>query len=77
MRLLLVRQQSVEILKRRLRDPDRLERGVEPLLHRGDAFGWSELSKTVGAADAANAFVKFLKSPEALPIVKQTGLEPG
>jgi molybdate transport system substrate-binding protein len=34
------------------------------------------LSKTMGAAAAAKAFVKFLKSPEASPVVKKTGLEP-
>jgi molybdate transport system substrate-binding protein len=34
------------------------------------------LSKTLGAADAAKAFVRFLKSPEASLVVKKTGLEP-
>jgi len=34
------------------------------------------LSKTLGATDAAKAFVKFLKSPEASLVVKRTGLEP-
>jgi molybdate transport system substrate-binding protein len=34
------------------------------------------LSKTLGAADAAKAFVKFLKTPEASLVVKKTGLEP-
>jgi molybdate transport system substrate-binding protein len=34
------------------------------------------LSKTFGAADAAKAFVKFLKTPEASLVVKKTGSEP-
>jgi molybdate transport system substrate-binding protein len=34
------------------------------------------LSKTLGAADAAKAFARFLKSPEASLVVKKTGLEP-
>jgi ABC-type Fe3+ transport system substrate-binding protein len=33
------------------------------------------LSKTLGAADAAKAFVRFLKSPEASLVGKKTGLE--
>jgi molybdate transport system substrate-binding protein len=33
--------------------------------------------KSAGAADAGRALLKFLTAPEAAPIIKKTGMEPG
>ena len=35
------------------------------------------LGKAAGAPDAAKALVRFLTSPEAAPVIRQKGMEPG
>jgi hypothetical protein len=68
----------------------RRSRGFQPLhfdLEREAQMGGFDIQETTvfsaalqpGAAqaDAANAFVRFITSPVATPVIKKSGMEPG